>query len=77
MGPVCVLRAEALTHNLATMAGWCRDHGVELAPHGKTHMAPQLLARQFEVGSNAVTVATVSQAAHVPRVRRTRFHPGQ
>ncbi len=61
VGPVCVLRADALTHNLATMAGWCRDHAVELAPHGKTHMAPQLLARQFEAGSNAVTVATVSQ----------------
>ena len=57
-----MLRAEALTHNLATMAGWCRDRGVELAPHGKTHMAPQLLARQFEAGACAVTVATISQA---------------
>ena len=62
LGPVCVLRAEALTHNLATMARWCRDRGVELAPHGKTHMAPQLLARQFEAGACAVTVATISQA---------------
>ena len=61
VGPLCVLRAEALTHNLATMAGWCRDRGVELAPHGKTHMAPQLLAHQFEAGACAVTVATVSQ----------------
>ncbi|HXL62578.1 MAG TPA: amino acid deaminase, partial [Mycobacterium sp.] len=42
VGPVCVLRTEALTHNLTTMAGWCRDRRVELAPHGKTHMAPQL-----------------------------------
>jgi D-serine deaminase-like pyridoxal phosphate-dependent protein len=62
LGPVCVLRAEALSHNLATMAGWCRDRGVELVPHGKTHMAPQLLARQFESGASAVTVATISQA---------------
>ena len=61
-GPVCVLRADALSHNLATMAGWCRDRGVELAPHGKTHMAPQLLGRQFESGASAVTVATISQA---------------
>jgi len=61
VGPVCVLRAEALTHNLATMAGWCRDRGVELAPHGKTHMAPQLLARQLDAGACAVTVATISQ----------------
>ena len=40
VGPVCVLRSEALRHNLTAMAGWCRDRGVELAPHGKTHMAP-------------------------------------
>jgi D-serine deaminase-like pyridoxal phosphate-dependent protein len=61
VGPVCVLRAEALTHNLGLMAGWCRDRGVELAPHGKTHMAPQLFARQLHAGACAITVATVSQ----------------
>ncbi|BBY19250.1 alanine racemase [Mycolicibacterium litorale] len=61
VGPVCVLHASALTHNLVTMARWCRRRGVELAPHGKTHMAPQLLARQFDAGATAVTVATVGQ----------------
>ena len=61
LGPVCVLRAEALEHNLATMAAWCARHGVELAPHGKTHMAPQLVARQFGAGACAVTAATISQ----------------
>ncbi len=61
VGPLCVLRAEALSHNLDTMARWCRDRAVELAPHGKTHMAPQLLARQFDAGACAVTTATVSQ----------------
>ncbi len=62
MGPLCVLHEEALSHNLATMAQWCAEHGVELAPHGKTHMSPQLLARQFDTGASAVTVATISQA---------------
>ncbi|MGE2717997.1 alanine racemase [Mycolicibacterium litorale] len=61
VGPVCVLHASALTHNLVTMARWCRRHGVELAPHGKTHMSPQLLARQFDAGATAVTAATVGQ----------------
>ena len=56
-GPVCVLRAQALEHNLTTMARWCAHHGVELAPHGKTHMAPQLVARQFDAGACAVTAA--------------------
>ncbi|MGE2731186.1 alanine racemase [Mycolicibacterium vaccae] len=62
-GPVCVLEADALDHNLAAMARWCRERGVELAPHGKTHMSPQLAARQFDAGASAVTVATVGQAA--------------
>jgi len=61
LGPVCVLLDEALTHNLATMANWCARHSVELAPHGKTHMSPQLLAKQFDSGCCAVTAATISQ----------------
>jgi len=61
LGPVCVLHDTALQHNLSTMAAWCARHAVELAPHGKTHMSPQLLARQFEAGACAVTAATISQ----------------
>jgi D-serine deaminase-like pyridoxal phosphate-dependent protein len=60
VGPVCVLRAEALAHNMTAMAGWCRDRGVELTPHGKTHMAPQLFARQLEAGACGITAATLS-----------------
>jgi D-serine deaminase-like pyridoxal phosphate-dependent protein len=62
VGPLCVLSASALGHNLTTMSDWCREHGVDLAPHGKTHMAPQLLLRQLEAGACGVTVATISQA---------------
>lgn len=61
-GPVCVLRESALAHNLAAMSTWCRDRGVQLAPHGKTHMSPQLFARQSAAGACAVTVATIAQA---------------
>jgi D-serine deaminase-like pyridoxal phosphate-dependent protein len=60
VGPICVLRAEALAHNLTAMARWCRDRGVEIAPHGKTHMAPQLFARQLDAGACAITAATLS-----------------
>ena len=60
VGPVCVLRADALTHNLTAMAGWCHERGVELAPHGKTHMAPQLFARQLDAGACGITAATLS-----------------
>lgn len=61
LGPLCVLDSAALQHNLGVMAAWCQQHGVELAPHGKTHMSPQLLAKQFDAGACAVTAATISQ----------------
>ncbi|CAN5541496.1 alanine racemase [soil metagenome] len=61
LGPVCVLRADALAHNLDTMARWCAERGVQLAPHGKTHMSPQLCAKQIGAGACAITAATVSQ----------------
>lgn len=61
LGPMCVLRADALNHNLATMARWCAERGVELSPHGKTHMSPQLAALQFGAGATAITVATIGQ----------------
>ncbi len=61
VGPLCTLKASALDHNLSTMAAWCRARCVDLAPHGKTHMAPQLFAMQGAAGACAVTLATISQ----------------
>jgi D-serine deaminase-like pyridoxal phosphate-dependent protein len=60
--PVLVLRERALEHNLALMADFCRSHGVDLAPHGKTTMAPQLWACQLEAGAWGISAATVRQA---------------
>ncbi|MFI6031009.1 amino acid deaminase [Amycolatopsis magusensis] len=61
LGPVVVLEEDALAHNLRAMADWCAKHGVELAPHGKTTMAPALFARQLEHGAWAITTANASQ----------------
>lgn len=61
--PVAVLRREALVHNIAWLAGRARDWGVELAPHGKTTMSPQLFARQIEAGAWGITFASVFQLA--------------
>ncbi|WAL68009.1 amino acid deaminase [Amycolatopsis cynarae] len=61
VGPMVVLDAEALDHNLRTMADFCAAHGVRLAPHGKTTMAPQLFARQAGHGAWAITAATAGQ----------------
>lgn len=60
--PLMVLRDSALRANSATMMQFCRGAGVELAPHGKTHMSPALAARQLADGAWGITVATVGQA---------------
>lgn len=59
--PVAVLRQGPLDHNMAEMARYCARHGVELAPHGKSTMAPQLFQRQLELGAWAITAATLEQ----------------
>lgn len=60
--PVMTLRSSAIDHNVALMARYARDHDVELAPHGKTTMAPQLWDRQVRAGAWGLTAATVRQA---------------
>ena len=59
--PVMALRESAVRANVGTMARYCRDVGVQLAPHGKTTMSPQLLRLQLAAGAWGVTVATGPQ----------------
>ncbi|MFD0743442.1 hypothetical protein ACFQ1L_17750 [Phytohabitans flavus] len=71
--PTAVLDDAALRHNIATMARYCADNSVLLAPHGKTTMCPPLIQRQLDHGAWAVTAATAWQAGMmasfgVPRV---------
>jgi D-serine deaminase-like pyridoxal phosphate-dependent protein len=61
LGPVLTLDADALDHNVSTMAKWCADRGVHLAPHAKTTMAPQLWMRQLDAGAYGLTVANTAQ----------------
>ncbi len=69
--PVMTLDAGALQGNLDAMEAWCSDHGVGLAPHGKTTMAPALWLAQLDAGATAITVANAAQlrAAHAFGVR--------
>lgn len=62
MFPVMVLAENDLEHNIANLAKFCDDNDVSLAPHGKTTMSPELLHRQLEAGSWAITASTASQA---------------
>jgi D-serine dehydratase len=71
--PVLVLHEDALAHNITTMADYCGRHRVELAPHAKTSLSPQLIRRQIEAGAWGVTAATAAQvrgllAIGVPRI---------
>ncbi|MEV6288306.1 amino acid deaminase [Kribbella sp. NPDC051770] len=71
--PLLTLSGPGMEHNLATLARWCAEHGVELAPHGKTTMAPALWAAQLDAGAWAITLANgfqlgVARAFGVRRV---------
>ena len=61
--PLLTVDLDALEHNVDTMAAWCRAAGVDLAPHGKTTMSPDIWRRQLDAGAWGITVATAFQAA--------------
>jgi D-serine dehydratase len=59
--PLALLKRDALEHNLAWMQAQARRWGIDLAPHGKTTMSPQLFTRQLAAGAWGLTFATVTQ----------------
>ncbi len=61
--PQLTLSGRGLQHNIATMARWCAERSLDLAPHGKTTMAPQLWAEQLAAGAWGITVANLPQLA--------------
>jgi D-serine dehydratase len=70
--PVAVLSQELMSRNLEWMQRFTAAHGVQLAPHGKTTMAPALFARQLAAGAWGITLATAAQCrvAHAHGVAR-------
>ena len=59
--PVAVVKRSALENNLSVMQAYIERVGVELAPHAKTTMCPQLFARQLSHGCWGLSVATMTQ----------------
>jgi D-serine dehydratase len=59
--PAAVVEREALRHNSRWMRRFLDLAKVDLAPHGKTTMAPQLFDLQLRDGAWAITVATLQQ----------------
>ena len=61
--PLALIKRDALAHNIAWMQQQVRTWGIDLAPHGKTTMSPQLFRRQLDAGAWGLTFATVTQLA--------------
>ncbi len=59
--PVAVIHRKALQHNLHWMQTQARGWGVDMAPHGKTTMSPQLFQAQLAAGAWGITFANVTQ----------------
>ncbi|HLA39348.1 MAG TPA: alanine racemase [Candidatus Glassbacteria bacterium] len=53
---------DVVERNLARMSSYCREHGLALRPHIKTHKVPQLAWRQIEYGAVGITSAKVTEA---------------
>jgi len=70
--PAAVLYEDKLASNLKWMQQFIAAYGLNLAPHGKTTMAPKLFARQLQAGAWGITLATAHQTrvAYEHGVRR-------
>ncbi len=60
--PALIVDLDVMEDNLRRMADYCRDHGLSLRPHAKTHKSPLLAQRQIDMGAEGITVAKVGEA---------------
>ena len=60
--PLALLKASALDHNLQWMKAFCQARGIDIAPHGKTTLSPELYQRQLQAGAWGISFANVQQA---------------
>jgi 3-hydroxy-D-aspartate aldolase len=63
MTPALVLDLDAFEGNLTSMARLCREAGLALRPHGKTHKCSTIAQRQIAAGAVGVCCATLREAA--------------
>jgi D-serine dehydratase len=71
--PVLTLDEAAFLHNRDLMLNYARSAGVEIAPHAKTPMAPDLARALVEAGAWGATVADIRQAAVMLRAGLSRL----
>jgi D-serine dehydratase len=71
--PILTLDEAAFLHNRDLMLAYARAAGVEIAPHAKTPMAPDLARSLIEAGAWGATVADIRQAAVMLRAGISRL----
>src|SRR6476661_4980100 len=60
--PAVIVDLDVMERNLSRMAEYCRNHGLSLRPHAKTHKIPALAHKQIESGAVGITVAKLDEA---------------
>lgn len=60
--PMLTVETDAVVSNIEQMAAWVAERGLQLAPHGKTTMTPDLWRAQLAAGAVGITVANQAQA---------------
>lgn len=61
--PFAIIRDSRVALNIVQFAAWAHSLDLQLAPHVKTTMSPQLFARQLWGGAWALTAAHIGQVA--------------
>jgi D-serine deaminase-like pyridoxal phosphate-dependent protein len=56
--PLLTISRSATECNVALMADWLETRGLEIAPHGKTTMAPRMWQQLLDAGAWGITLAT-------------------
>lgn len=71
--PLISLDQRAFAANVALMMAYVRDHGVAIAPHAKTPMAPAIAGALLAAGAWGTTVADIRQAAVLLKAGQRRL----
>jgi len=59
--PLLTIDGSATANNVSVMRDWLGERGLQIAPHGKTTMAPQLWQQLLDGGAWGITLATAWQ----------------
>ncbi len=64
--PALYVDLDVMERNLEVMQRRCREWGVNLRPHIKTHKIAEIARRQLALGASGITVAKVGEAEVMP-----------